>query len=159
MCLQALIQREECLFEEFNNSSDVYITTSVDQEANENTAQLIINGLSLLGTTETCRSSFIPFLCLYLFPLCDKNGTVSRPSRDQCIEVSTVACKDEWQKALSIPYVKQQLPDCESLPATSYCQGKSMDTISSMVRGPTIMNTIHASIKLKLCMCVILMQV
>eukprot|EP00731_Ephydatia_muelleri_P026481 Em0018g581a len=123
VCLQALIQREECLFEEFNNSSDVYITTSVDQEANENTAQLIINGLSLLGTTETCRSSFIPFLCLYLFPLCDENGTVSRPSRDQCIEVSTVACIDEWQKALSIPYVKQQLPDCESLPATSYCQG------------------------------------
>ena len=148
MCLQALIEREKCLFEEFNNSSDVYITASVDQEANENTAQLIINGLSLLGTTETCRSSLIPFLCLYLFPLCDENGTVSRPSRDQCIEVSTVACKDEWQKALSIPYVKQQLPVCESLPATSYCEGKSMDTISSMVRGPTIMNAIHASIKL-----------
>eukprot|EP00731_Ephydatia_muelleri_P026477 Em0018g577a len=120
--LQALIQREKCLFEEFNNSSDVYITASVDQEANENTAQLIINGLSLLGTTETCRSSFIPFLCLYLFPLCDENGTVSRPSRDQCIEVSTVACKDEWQNALSIPYVKQQLPVCESLSATSYCE-------------------------------------
>eukprot|EP00731_Ephydatia_muelleri_P026479 Em0018g579a len=123
MCLQALTQRAECLFEEFNNSSDVYIIASVDQEANENTAQLIINGLSLLGTTETCRSSFIPFLCLYLFPLCDENGTVSRPSRDQCIEVSTVACKDEWQNALSIPYVKQQLPVCESLSATSYCEG------------------------------------
>eukprot|EP00731_Ephydatia_muelleri_P026488 Em0018g588a len=122
VCLQALIEREKCLFEEFNNSSDVYITASVNQEANENTAQLIINGLSLLGTTETCRSFLIPFLCLYLFPLCDENGTVSRPSRDQCIEVSTVACKDEWQKALSIPYVKQQLPVCESLPATSYCE-------------------------------------
>ena len=56
----------------------------------ENTAQLIISGLPLLGATEMCTSSLIPFMCLYLFPLCDGNGTAHKPSRDQCIEISTV---------------------------------------------------------------------
>ena len=134
MCLQALIQSEECLFEEFKDSSGVYITASVDQEVNENTAKLIINGLSLLGATETCRSSFIPFMCLYLFPLCDENGTLSRPSRDQCIEVSTIECKNEWQLALGISVVKQQLPDCESLPTTSHCKGKKPAMMHACIR-------------------------
>ena len=64
-------------------------------------------------------------MCLYLFTLCDGNGTVTRPSRDQCIEISTVVCKDEWQKALAIPSVKEQLPNCESLTMTtaSDCKG------------------------------------
>ena len=91
------------------------IIANVDQEASESTAQLVVDGLPLLGATETCTSSFVPFMCLYLFPLCDGNGTVTRPSRDQCIEISTVICKDEWQKALAISSVKEKLPKCESL--------------------------------------------
>ena len=124
-CLQALIQSKECLFEEQQNSSNIMIAANVDQEANENTAQLIISGLPLLGATEMCTSSFIPFMCLYLFPLCDGNGTAHKPSRDQCIEISTVVCKDEWQKALTLPVIKNQLPDCETLPITTLsCEGK-----------------------------------
>ena len=114
------------------NSSNVEIASDVDQEANENTAQLVINGLSFLGASEACRSSFIPFMCLQLFPLCDGNGTTHKPSRDQCIEISTVVCKDEWQKALTFLSARKNLPDCESLSLTkelvckginsSYCQ-------------------------------------
>ena len=99
------------------------IAANVDQEANENTAQLIISGLPLLGATEMCISSLIPFMCLYLFPLCDGNGTAHKPSRDQCIEISTVVCKDEWQKAALIPGVIEKLPDCESLSKTITNEG------------------------------------
>ena len=114
-CQQALIQARACLSGMHQNNSNVVITANVDQEASESTAQLIVNGLPLLGATEACTSSFVPFMCLYLFPLCDGNGTVTRPSRDQCIEISTVVCKDEWQKALAISGVKEQLPNCEHL--------------------------------------------
>ena len=71
------------------------IASDVDQEANENTAQLVINGLSFLGASKACRSSFIPFMCLQLFPLCDGNGT---PHKDQCISISTVVSKKSGRK-------------------------------------------------------------
>ena len=101
------------------------IASDVDQEANENTAQLVINGLSFLGASEACRSSFIPFMCLQLFPLCDGNGTPHKPTKDQCISISTVVCKEEWQKALTFPSVREKLPDCESLSVTTenICKG------------------------------------
>ena len=114
-CLRSLIQIESYFTGGLQNDTYVEIAANVDQEAIENTAQLIISGLPLLGATEMCTSSFIPFMCLYLFPLCDGNGTVHQPSRDQCIEISTVVCKDEWQKAALIPGVIEKLPDCESL--------------------------------------------
>ena len=94
--------------------SYIAISASIDQEANENTAQVIKTGLSLLGASQTCVSSLIPFMCLYLFPLCGTNATVSR---QQCIDISTVLCKDEWQRALSIPGIKDRIPNCEGLPS------------------------------------------
>ena len=111
-CLQVLNQaKNHCLMCE---QSYIAISASIDQEANENTAQVIKTGLSLLGASQTCVSSLIPFMCLYLFPLCGTNATVSR---QQCIDISTVLCKDEWQRALSIPAIKDQIPKCENLPS------------------------------------------
>ena len=114
-CLQTLTQTKACLLGVEINSSNIMIAANIDQETNENTAQLVISGLPLLGATEMCTSSFIPFMCLYLFPLCDGNGTAHKPSRDQCIEISTVVCKNEWQKALAFSSVQQKLPNCGSL--------------------------------------------
>ena len=105
------------------------ITANVDQEASERSAQLILNGLLILGAKKECISSLVPFMCLYLFPLCGGNGTNFRPSRDQCIEISTVVCNDEWQKVQNIfPNIKKILPNCESLAMTtmtneSICKG------------------------------------
>ena len=117
-----------------NNSNEVIIANA-DQEASESTAQLVVDGLPLLGATETCTSSFVPFMCLYLFPLCDGNGTVTRPSRDQCIEISTVICKDEWQKALAISSVKEKLSKCESLALAreSVCKGTTAFCIITLI--------------------------
>ena len=78
-----------------------------------------------LVLVRACRSSFIPFMCLQLFPLCDGNGTPHKPTKDQCISISTVVCKEEWQKALTFPSVREMLPDCESLSVTTenICKG------------------------------------
>ena len=116
VCRQALnqIQTNNCLSCEQRDENYIAISANVDQEDNENIAQVITAGFSLLGASQTCVSSAIPFMCLYLFPLCGANTTVSR---QQCIDISTVLCKDEWQRALSIPSIKDQIPKCESLPS------------------------------------------
>ena len=126
-CLSSLIEISACLSGTQQNGTSVSIAANVDQDTNDGTAQLIISGLSLIGATEMCRSSLIPFMCLYLFPLCDGNGITYKPSTDQCIEISTVLCKDEWIKAQSISAVRKQLPDCQSLSTTttSLCSGKN----------------------------------
>ena len=96
---------------EHGNDSCIYIAASVDQEANEIIAQLIV-----LEASQTCISTLMPFMCLYLFPLCGANVTVS--GRRQCIEVSTGVCKDDWQNALNFPLVKDKIPNCNSFPTT-----------------------------------------
>ena len=113
-CLQELNQiAKNCSSCEYGKDSLIYIAANVDLEANENTAQLIKNGLTVLGASQTCVSHFIPFMCLYLFPLCGDNVTVSR---EQCLLISTDVCSNEWQVALSI--FREQIPNCESLPNT-----------------------------------------
>ena len=95
---------------EHGNDSYIYIAASVDQEANEIIAQLIV-----LEASQTCISTLMPFMCLYLFPLCGANVTISR---EQCTEVSTGVCKDDWQNALNIPVIKDKIPNCNSFPIT-----------------------------------------
>ena len=82
----------------------------MDHEANENIAKFIV-----LGASQTCISMLMPFMCMYLFPLCGANVTISR---EQCIEVSTGVCKDDWQNALSIPVIKDKIPNCNSFATT-----------------------------------------
>ena len=94
VCLQVLNQTKN----EQKNNNHISISASIDQEANDNTAHVIKIGLSLLGASQTCTLSLIPFT------LCGTNATVSR---QQCIDISTVLCRDEWQRALSIPGIKR----------------------------------------------------
>ena len=105
-CLQVLYQTQNCGVS--CNDSSIAIEGDVDQEPNENTAQLIKNGLTVLGASQACVSHL-----LYLFPLCGANVTVSR---EQCLLLSTDVCTNEWQVALSI--FKDQFTNCESLPNT-----------------------------------------
>ena len=113
-CLASLLRSKSYLTGVQENGSSVDVSENVDLEANENSIQVIISHLSLLNATETCISSLIPFMCLHLFPLCDGDGAVPAPTRDQCIEVCRVACKDVWQKAINITGIVRQLSHCES---------------------------------------------
>ena len=54
-------------------------------------------------------------MCLYLFPLCGTNATAV--SREQCIQISTDVCEEQWQLALGVPTLKDQIPNCGSLPS------------------------------------------
>ena len=87
----------------------------MDQAAKEKTARIMKTGLSVFGASQTCISQLVPFMCLYLFPLCGTNATAV--SREQCIQISTDVCKDQWQLALGVPTLKDYIPNCGSLPS------------------------------------------
>ena len=77
---------------------------------------------SLLVTYSACNEANVPFLCQFVFPLCDcKTGNLYSP-QETCEEVSTVICRILW------PLLEQviqpfKLPHCSVLPLTTYVPG------------------------------------
>ena len=101
---------------ESNENATLAIASDVDQENNENTAMLIQYSLNYVKGTRECKSTILSFMCLYLFPLCDANGTIHMPSTEDCHEI-TGTCKEEFEAMMDLPGIKGQLnlPDCQSL--------------------------------------------
>ena len=108
-CFEVLKQHNNCLS---CNDSYIAINSSVNQEVSEDTARLINSALRTLGASQMCRMRLEPLMCLYLFPPCGSNATISR---EECISITTDVCKTEWQLAMKSP-LNNQLPKCESLP-------------------------------------------
>ena len=95
-------------------------TSNITLEQNEDTAILFRYGLDYVMGAQECKSSILSFMCLYLFPVCDENGTVHRPSREDCHEIAVV-CKGDLEGILNLPGIEGllHLPDCLSLPNSS----------------------------------------
>ena len=95
-------------------------TSNITLEQNEDTAILFHYGLDYVRGAQECKYSILSFMCLYLFPVCDENGTVHRPGREDCQEIA-VLCKDELEGILTLPGIEGllHLPDCSSLPNSS----------------------------------------
>ena len=121
-----LQSQQSCLLGSLGNS-DIYISPrdGDDQEELEIQAKLLFNGLSspLISASPECVEAVLPFLCLYLFRLCDNDGTLYQPSSGDCMTISTVVCAREWAVATEI-LGQERLPQCESLPMTSILCGK-----------------------------------
>ena len=117
---------QECLPDlDVENDSEVYISPDSEEQAiTESRAMQLISRFDLLNSSLECREAVIPFICLYLFRLCDASGTMYQPSSDECTEISTDTCAREWQAATD-HFSMGILPQCESLPNTSTsCNGK-----------------------------------
>lgn len=68
-----------------------------------------------------CQAVGIPFLCQYVFPLCDcSTGDLYLPSQEFCVKVSTVACEAEWEMLTSLDQYDDLLPVCSNLPVATY---------------------------------------
>ena len=106
--------------EQGDDAAMLISTSNITLEQNEDTAILFHYGLDYVRGTKECKSSILSFMCLYLFPVCDENGTVHRPSREDCREIA-VLCKDELEGILNLPGIQRllHLPDCLSLPNSS----------------------------------------
>ena len=59
--------------------------------------------------------AFRPFLCLYLFGLCEGNGNVVQPSYEDCVVLKDVICAEEIKTATAL-LGSDQLPDCFNFP-------------------------------------------
>ena len=120
-CRSVLQSQQDCLPDRLG-SSDIRISPrdGVDQEELEIQAGLLLNGLSspLISASPECEEAVLPFLCLYLFGLCDSNGTLYQPSSGDCVTISTVVCEREWIAATTI-LGPEVLPQCELLPAAT----------------------------------------
>ena len=86
----------------------------IDPEETENTAAMLLSGLTILNPSDECLRRAKLFLCLYLFPLCDSANTTHRPTYNECIELKAAVCEREWKDALEFI----QLPECEDFEDT-----------------------------------------
>ena len=118
-CREDLLSLQGCLPDRLG-SRDVYISAT-DQEAVEAQANNLLNNLDLLNPSPECRTAVQPFLCLYLFGLCDSRGAAYQPTFEECVLISTGVCATEWDTAnsflrtLGLP----SLPGCTSFPSTT----------------------------------------
>ena len=125
VCKDALRSQQDCR-PDSQGSSDIYISPREDdQEDLEIQAELLLNGLSspLISASLECEEAVLPFLCLYLFSLCDSDGTLYQPSSMDCVTISTDVCEREWNVATML-LGQGRLPQCESLPMTSILCGE-----------------------------------
>ena len=118
-CHEDLLSLQGCLPDRLG-SRDVYISAT-NQEAVEAQANNLLNNLEFLNPSPECRAAVQPFLCLYIFGLCDNHGTAYLSTFEQCILISTDLCATEWVtanrllKTLELP----SLPECTSFPSTA----------------------------------------
>ena len=85
----------------------------INQEEGERNAQMLVDGLSLISSPE-CSEAVTPFLCLYIFTLCDSDNRLHTILRGDCLELRDTVCVDEWSQAVGI-LGTGVLPVCEEL--------------------------------------------
>ena len=117
-CQEFLLSRQSCLPDRLS-SRGVYISAT-NQEAVEAQANELLSNLDLLSPSPQCRGAIQPFLCLYLFGLCDSRGTAYQPTFEECVLISTDVCESEWATASSFLALRgSSLPECTSFPSTT----------------------------------------
>ena len=54
----------------------------------------------------------MPFLCQYVYPPCDGNGSIQFITQEQCVNIRNKVCKREWRIAMITKH-RNLLPVCE----------------------------------------------
>ena len=119
-CQDYLLTLKGCLPNR-QSSSDVYVSAT-DQVETEGLVSPLLNSLNtFIRPSPECRAAVEPFLCSYLFGLCDSSGVAYGPSFEGCVFISTDVCASEWSRAnsLLIQVGLSPLPECASFPSTA----------------------------------------
>ena len=83
---------------------------------------------SIASFSQECQDAAVPFMCQYVFPLCDPTtGELYLPTQEECLRISQQVCAQAWNLAQQFGY-GDQLPDCGKLPLQtgSSASGQSM---------------------------------
>ena len=91
------------------------IPSSIDLEAGESNAKNLVTGLSFLNPSQQCQEAITPFLCIFIFNLCDSSNTLHTNQREDCLHIRDNVCVSEWRQARQF-LGGGVLPVCEDLP-------------------------------------------
>ena len=99
-----------------SNATDVYIASGVDQIENEQFLNFVVDAIEFGSTfsSQECVDAFLPFMCQYLFPLCNTSGDLLLPSQEECLAISTGVCQAEWDLLSRV--AADYIPHCADLP-------------------------------------------
>ena len=117
-CQDYLLTLQGCLPDR-QSSGGVYVSAT-DQVETEGQVNLLLNSLNtIIRPSPECRAAVEPFLCLYLFGLCDSSGVAYEPSLEECVFISTGICASEWAQANNLLTLGglSPLPECTSFPS------------------------------------------
>ena len=119
VCREVLQTQQSCLPDR-NATGDIIITVdpASSQKDKEEQAKLFIGGLSFLDPSPDCMEAVVPFLCFYIFPLCDSSGRPYQPSAAECSTLIDGICAREFETAATFA-TSDQLPQCQLLPETT----------------------------------------
>ena len=114
-------------------ASNASLTTLSNNAINEEQLSeffLILESFSTIVSDE-CSTVVMPFLCQYVYPPCDGNGSAQFITQEQCINVRDDVCKTEWRLAMTTEQGKL-LPVCETFGADN--QSSSIINISDPLK-------------------------
>ena len=119
-CQDYLLTLQGCLPDR-QSSGDVYVSVTDLVETERQVNGLLNNLNTFIGPSPGCRAAVEPFLCLYLFGLCDSSGVAYEPSFEECVFISTDICASEWAQANILLTLGglSPLPECTSFQSTA----------------------------------------
>jgi len=84
----------------------------------------IIQFLGLLrkfssSVTEECSQVVMPFICQYVYPPCDDDGSPQLITQEQCVSIRDDVCANEWRIVMNLEQ-GSFLPVCEEFGSGNY---------------------------------------
>jgi len=108
VCHSALLEQLNTAGCLFNQTMAVHV--AANREAFARSALSLLNQTT---PTHECMVAIMPFLCHFLFGLCDIEGETILPTFSTCEEIKLTKCAIEWRITSSLGF---ELPDCQMLP-------------------------------------------
>ena len=143
-CRAELQVYQECFSGSAGSNGDILIRSDINQESVEADAELLIeSGLSLLNPSAECVAAIRPFLCLYLFGVCDSSTQLRQVSSSECVDLRDDICATVWSAAVGF-LGPGTLPVCEELSTlTETCMNDNSSGNSDPL--PSVTSTVNAS--------------
>ena len=115
VCRDELASLQMCFSGVTSPPPALNIPSTIDQQTGESDATSLVDGLPLLNPSQQCSEAIMPFLCLFIFNLCDSNNTLYTILRQDCLDIRDNVCAREWSRAVAF-LDDGVLPVCEDLP-------------------------------------------
>ena len=96
------------------DTDDILIAQSTNAVTEGQVVELfeIVKSFSNL-ISEECTNVVLHFVCQYVYPPCDGNGSALTITNEQCVNIRDEVCAQEWRIILNTEY-RTLLPDCEA---------------------------------------------